>query len=62
MIVIKILPDDSISSDDSNTDILWQTVYREVEQNIMPTFLSAERLDFTGKLFNVLNECRSSNP
>lgn len=33
-----------------------KTVYREVEQNIMPTFLSAEHLDFTGKLFNVLNE------
>ena len=33
-----------------------KTVYREVEQKIMPTFLSAEHLDFTGKLFNVLNE------
>lgn len=42
--------------DTSRKESRLKTVYREVEQNIMPTFLSAEHLDFTGKLFNVLNE------
>ncbi len=42
--------------DTSRIESRLKTVYREVEQNIMPTFLSAEHLDFTGKLFNVLNE------
>lgn len=42
--------------DTSRVESRLKTVYREVEQNIMPTFLSAEHLDFTGKLFNVLNE------
>lgn len=42
--------------DTNRTESRLKTVYREVEQNIMPTFLSAEHLDFTGKLFNVLNE------
>ena len=42
--------------DTSRTESRLKTVYREVEQQIMPTFLSAEHLDFTGKLFNVLNE------
>lgn len=40
----------------NRTESRLKTVYREIEQNIMPTFLSAEHLDFTGKLFNVLNE------
>lgn len=42
--------------DTSRIESRLKTIYREVEQNIMPTFLSAEHLDFTGKLFNVLNE------
>lgn len=42
--------------DTSRIESRLKTVYREVELNIMPTFLSAEHLDFTGKLFNVLNE------
>ncbi len=42
--------------DTNRVESRLKTVYREVEQNIMPTFLSAEHLDFTGKLFNVLNE------
>lgn len=40
----------------SRVESRLKTVYREVEKNIMPTFVSAEHLDFTGKLFNVLNE------
>lgn len=32
-----------------------KTVYREVKQSIMPLFVSGEHLDFTGRLFNVLN-------
>lgn len=40
----------------TRTESRLKTVYREVEYNIMPTFQSAEHLDFTGKLFNVLNE------
>lgn len=32
-----------------------KTIYREVKQSIMPLFMSGEHLDFTGRLFNVLN-------
>ncbi|MCM1271182.1 MAG: SAM-dependent methyltransferase [Ruminococcus flavefaciens] len=42
--------------DTSRTESRLKTVYREVEFNIMPTFVSDVHLDFTGKLFNVLNE------
>lgn len=42
--------------DTGHTESRLKTVYREVEHNIMPTFISDMHLDFTGKLFNVLNE------
>lgn len=33
-----------------------KSVYSIVKKEIMPIFISAKHLDFTGKLFNVLNE------
>jgi Type I restriction-modification system methyltransferase subunit len=33
-----------------------KTVYKRVKNEILPIFISAHHLDFTGKLFNVLNE------
>lgn len=33
-----------------------KTVYRTIKDDIMPIFTSAKHLDFTGRLFNVLNE------
>lgn len=33
-----------------------RTVYRTIKDDIMPIFTSAKHLDFTGRLFNVLNE------
>lgn len=33
-----------------------KTVYKVIKNDIMPIFTSAKHLDFTGKLFNVLNE------
>lgn len=33
-----------------------KTVYRIIKDEIMPIFTSAKHLDFTGRLFNVLNE------
>lgn len=38
-----------------NGESKLKTVYKNVKNNIMPTFTSAKHLDFTGKLFNVLN-------
>lgn len=39
-----------------NGESKLKTVYTNVKNNIMPIFTSAKHLDFTGKLFNVLNE------
>lgn len=39
-----------------NGESKLKTVYANVKNNIMPIFTSAKHLDFTGKLFNVLNE------
>lgn len=33
-----------------------KTVYKTIKNDIMPIFTSAKHLDFTGRLFNVLNE------
>ncbi len=33
-----------------------KTVYKTIKDDIMPIFTSAKHLDFTGRLFNVLNE------
>ena len=33
-----------------------KTIYTVIKNNIMPIFTSAKHLDFTGRLFNVLNE------
>lgn len=38
-----------------NGESKLKTVYAFVKNNIMPIFTSAKHLDFTGKLFNVLN-------
>ena len=38
-----------------NGESKLKVVYRKVKNNIMPIFTSARHLDFTGKLFNVLN-------
>jgi len=38
-----------------NGESKLKTVYTAVKNNIMPIFMSAKHLDFTGKLFNVLN-------
>lgn len=39
-----------------NGESKLKSVYTLVKQDIMPIFTSAKHLDFTGKLFNVLNE------
>ncbi len=39
-----------------NGESKLKTVYTTVEKEIMPIFTSGKHLDFTGKLFNVLNE------
>lgn len=39
-----------------NGESKLKTVYINVKNNIMPIFTSAQHLDFTGKLFNILNE------
>ena len=39
-----------------NGESKLKTVYANVKNNIMPIFTSVKHLDFTGKLFNVLNE------
>ncbi|MDR0918586.1 MAG: SAM-dependent methyltransferase, partial [Oscillospiraceae bacterium] len=39
-----------------NGESKLKTVYTTVKKDIMPIFKSAKHLDFTGKLFNVLNE------
>lgn len=39
-----------------NGESKLKTVYTTVENEIMPIFTSGKHLDFTGKLFNVLNE------
>ncbi len=39
-----------------NGESKLKTVYSIVKKEIMPIFVSAKHLDFTGKLFNVLNE------
>lgn len=39
-----------------NGESKLKTVYRTVNTEIMPFFTSGKHLDFTGKLFNVLNE------
>lgn len=38
-----------------NGESKLKTVYTSVKNNIMPIFTSAKHLDFTGRLFNVLN-------
>jgi hypothetical protein len=39
-----------------NGESKLKTVYTKVKSEILPIFISAHHLDFTGKLFNVLNE------
>ena len=39
-----------------NGESKLKTIYINVKNDIMPIFTSAKHLDFTGKLFNVLNE------
>jgi len=39
-----------------NGESKLKAVYKRVESEILPIFTSAHHLDFTGKLFNVLNE------
>lgn len=39
-----------------NGESKLKTVYTSVKNDIMPIFTSAKHLDFTGRLFNVLNE------
>lgn len=38
-----------------NGESKLKTVYTSVKNDIMPIFTSARHLDFTGRLFNVLN-------
>lgn len=40
----------------TNGESKLKTVYTSVKNDIMPIFTSAKHLDFTGRLFNVLNE------
>lgn len=40
----------------TNGESAIKTVYKIIKEDIIPIFTSAKHLDFTGKLFNVLNE------
>lgn len=40
----------------NNGESRIKTVYRTIKEDIVPIFTSAKHLDFTGRLFNVLNE------
>ena len=40
----------------TNGESAIKTVYKTIKDDIMPIFTSAKHLDFTGRLFNVLNE------
>lgn len=43
-------------SDTDNGESKLKTIYTFVKSKIMPIFTSARHLDFTGKLFNILND------